>query len=136
MDITTAAWCHDGVGSVFLMRRGLNCRDEHGTWDLCAGNLEYGWTVEDNMIKEIAEELGVTPLSLRFLGYRDVSRDGLPQRVALDFTAEVPRKGTHLVERHKFTDSGWFTMDYLPSPLHSQLPQIISQYGQRLWRAT
>jgi ADP-ribose pyrophosphatase YjhB (NUDIX family) len=133
MNITTAAWCHDGEGSVFLMKRSPNCRDEHNTWDLCAGNLEDGWAAEQNMLREITEELGVTPLSLRFLGYRDVFRVDLPQRVALDFTAVIPRIGTRIMETDKFTDSGWFREGDLPSPLHSQMPLIISQHGLSLW---
>jgi 8-oxo-dGTP diphosphatase len=133
MNITTTAWCHDGEGSVFLMKRSINCRDEHGTWDICAGNLEDGWAARQNMLREITEELGVIPLSLRFLGYRDVFRVGLPQRIALDFTAVISRVGTRIMEVDKFTDSGWFREGDLPSPLHSQLPLIISQYGPALW---
>jgi 8-oxo-dGTP diphosphatase len=116
------------------MKRSINCRDEHGRWDQCAGNLDEGWAAEQNIIREIAEELGVTPLSLEFLGYRDIFRVGLPQRVSLNFKALVPRDGPRITEPDKFDDCGWFREDNLPSPLHSQLPLVISKYGSALWK--
>ena len=49
-------FCHDGKGNVLLGKRGENCRDEHGKWDIGGGGIEFGDTAINTMRKEIAEE--------------------------------------------------------------------------------
>ena len=76
------------------------------------------------MIKEIREEYSATPIAIEFMGYRDVFRtlsDNSPTHwLALDFAAQVNRQDVNINEPDMFEDSGWFTIDTLPSPLHSQ----------------
>jgi 8-oxo-dGTP diphosphatase len=128
--------CHDGEGNYLLAKRSVNCRDEHGTWDPGGGGIDWGDTVEHTLEKEIAEEYCTTILEKEFLGYRDVHRiapDGRPTHwIALDFKVLVDRSTVKIGEPHKFDEIGWFTLDSLPSPLHSQFPTALTQYKGRL----
>jgi len=134
--ITTCFICHDGNGAIFMAKRGANARDEQGTWDIGGGGLDWGLTAEENVIKEIEEEYAVTPKKVEFLGYRDVFRrlsDGTSTHwLALDFAALVARDEVKINEPDKFDDSGWFTLESLPAPLHSQNLYTLAKNKERL----
>jgi 8-oxo-dGTP diphosphatase len=122
--------------SAFLARRSKNARDEHGRWDPGAGGLKHGQTLEGNVRRELKEEYDVEPLRLEFVGYRDVFRqldDGTPTHwLAMDFAVKVDPLKLRIKEPDTFDDSGWFTLDALPNPLHSQFDTFLQLYGERL----
>lgn len=119
-----------------MAKRSHNSRDERDRWDIGGGGLDWGLTAKDNIVKEIQEEYTATPESVDFLGYRDVFRetpDGKSTHwMALDFVAKVPRADMAIGEPEKFDDSGWFTLEKLPSPLHSQEPYFFEKYHDKL----
>lgn len=99
------------------------------------GGLEFSDTVENTLKKEIAEEYCTDVMSYEFLGYRDVHREN--QRVkthwiALDFKVRVNKEKVANGEPHKFDDVQWFTLSNLPSPLHSQFPNFLEKYKDKL----
>ena len=129
--VTVVYYCHDGNGNVVFLKRGNNCRDEQGRWDIGGGGLELGDTVEDTLRKEIKEEYCTDVLDYEFLGYRDVHRENNGKKthwIALDFKVLVDRAKAKNGEPHKFDDMGWFTLKNLPSPVHSQFPAFLEQY--------
>jgi 8-oxo-dGTP diphosphatase len=133
--VTIVYFCHDGAGSVLMAKRGPNCRDEHGAWDIGGGGLEFGDTVEDTLRKEIREEYCTDVLDHEFLGFRDVHRqhdNGKTHWIALDFKVLVDRGLAANGEPHKFEEIGWFTLDTLPESVHSQFPKFLEQYRARL----
>jgi len=133
--ITVVYLCHDGKGSVLLNKRSVNCRDEHGAWDPGSGAMEFGDTVEHTLKKEIAEEYCTDVLNYEFLGYRDVHRehDGRKTHwIALDFKVRINEKKVSNGEPHKFDAVEWFTLDKLPTPLHSQFPYFLEKYDTKL----
>lgn len=133
--IVVAFFCHDGKGNFLLAKRSLKARDEYGKWDGGGGGLEFGDTVEARLRKEIKEEYCAEILDYQFLGFRDVFRthNGEPTHwLALDFTVLVDREQVKNGEPHKFDELGWFTLDNLPENLHSQLPNFIAHYKDKL----
>ena len=55
------------------------------------------------------------------IGVRNVVReDPLSHRVAVIFAVEVDPATVTIGGPHKFDQPGWFPLDNLPSPLHSQ----------------
>jgi len=127
--------CHDGKGNFLFQKRGANCRDENGRWDTGGGGLEFKDTVEETLRKEIMEEYCTPVLAHEFLGYRDVHRENNGKKthwVALDFKVLVDREKVKNGEPHKFDDIGWFKLDNLPSPLHSQVMNQINSYKDKL----
>jgi len=123
--------CHDGRGNFLLNKRSANCRDEHGRWDPGGGGLELHDEVLERLQTEIQEEYCTKVLSHQFLGYRDVHRvhdERKTHWIALDFLVEVDRSLVRNGEPHKFDDIGWFHLDALPKPLHSQFPYFLEKY--------
>ena len=115
-----------------MAKRSQNARDEQGTWENGGGGLKLNSTAEENVRREIQEEYSVMPNDLEFWGYRDVFRvrpDGTPTHwIALDFGVFVERAQVKINEPDKFDDSGWFKLENLPSPLHSQIERMHKIY--------
>jgi len=133
--VTVVYLCHDGEGSFLMNKRSKNCRDEHGTWDIGGGGLEFGDTVEDTLKKELKEEYCADVLGCEFLGYRDVHREHEGQKthwIALDFKVLVDREKVKNGEPHKFDEIGWFRTDRLPAPLHSQVLNFLKLYRAKI----
>jgi 8-oxo-dGTP pyrophosphatase MutT (NUDIX family) len=127
--------CHDGEGNYLFSKRSTKCRDEHGTWDPGGGGVELGDTVIDTLKKEIMEEYCTDVLEYEFLGYRDVHREHEGTKthwIALDFKVLVDREKVRNGEPDKMEKIGWFRIDNLPNPPHSQLPHFLELYRDRL----
>lgn len=127
--------CHDGKGNYLLSKRSPACRDEVGTWDPGGGSIELHDSVEETLRKEIAEEYCTDVLEHEFLGYRSVHREG-PEGpmhwVALDFKVLIDPSKVRNGEPHKLEEIGWFRLDNLPTPTHSQFPHFLEQHRDKL----
>lgn len=133
--VAVVYFCHDGKGNVLLSKRGKNSRDEQGTWDPGGGGVEFGDTVENTLKKEIAEEYCTDVLGCEFLGYRDIQRKHNGKKthwIAIEFKVLVDREKVKNGEPHKFDAVEWFTLKNLPSPLHSQFPDFLEKYKDKL----
>jgi len=133
--ITIVFFCHDGDGKVLMSKRSINCRDEHGCWDIGGGGLEHYDSIENTLRKEIKEEYCVDVVDYEFLGYREVHRESGDKKshwIALDFKVLVNPEGADNGEPHKFEAVDWFNMDTLPNPKHSQLPTFLDKYADKL----
>lgn len=135
--VSTAVGICNNDGQLFMAQRSVNTRDEHGRWDVCGGGLKFNVTIEDNIRREMQEEFAVeSNEELYFIGIREAFRtDQLGDKthwIALDYllvlTVEEAAK-VHINEPEMFDNSGWFSLDDLPSPLHSV---ISEEYIQRL----
>ena len=134
--ISVVYFCHDGNGNFLMQKRGANCRDENGRWDIGAGAVEFGMSVEDTLKTEIMQEYSTWPINSEFLGYRNIQRTNdettKTHWVTLDFKALVDPERVANGEPHKFDEIGWFNLKEIPSPVHSQLPDFLRRYKERL----
>lgn len=137
--ITTVFFCHDGNGKLLLQKRSKNTRDEHGRWDPGGGGVRHGESITDNLYREVEEEYGAKPLQADFLGYFDAFRespDGQPTHwLAMCFAVKVDPSQVKINEPDKVDEIGWFELDKLPSPLHSQFDKFFSIHGEKLRKA-
>jgi ADP-ribose pyrophosphatase YjhB (NUDIX family) len=127
--------CHDGKGNFLLAKRSMQTRDEHGTWDPGGGGIEFGDTAEETLRKEIMEEYCTDVISFEELGWRDVHRvhEGVKTHwIALDFKVLIDPSKVKNGEPHKADEIGWFTLDNLPSPMHSQWQIFYEKYEAKL----
>lgn len=98
---------------IFLIKRA-----DDGTWCIPGGHIEPGETPDQAARREVAEEAGyqysggLTPMSVHG-DYATYVVDG-----AEEFTAQI---------NDESTDSGWFTVDALPSPLHPPFAETLKQ---------
>lgn len=136
--VTASFFCHDGNGKFYLGRRSNSARDEQGTWDPGGGGVKFGETVEDSIRREVKEEYGADVIELEFLGYDDAFRqlnDGTPTHwIAMRFAVLVDPKQVKICEPDVLTEGKWFTLDTLPTPLHSMFPQFLKKYKNQLDR--
>lgn len=134
--VSTVFLCHDGKGEIFLAKRSKNSRDEHGCWTPGAGGLKHGQSLEQNIRRELKEENDAEALKIDFLGYTDVFRkldDGTPTHwLAMDFAVLVDPTQMKINEPDMFDDFGWYTLNNLPAPLHSQFDMFIQKYGDKI----
>lgn len=120
--ITTPFYCHDGNGNFLLHKRSKNCRDEQGKWDPGSGQLDFGISVKENVLKEVLEEYGCIGEIQEQLPAHDIFReiDGVKTHwVAIPFFVLVDPKQVRINEPDKIDEIGWFTLDGLPTPIHS-----------------
>ena len=133
--VAVVYFCHDGEGNIVMGQRSEQSRDEKGRWDIGGGSVEVEDSIEQTLRKEIKEEYGTDVLNFEYLGYRDVLREHEGQKthwIALDFKALVNKEQVKNGEPHKFNHVGWFTLNNMPSPVHSQLPTFLEKYKDRL----
>jgi len=116
--------CHDGNGKVVLHKRSAACRDEQGMWDCGGGALEFGEEFEDAVRRGVKEEYCAEAIDVALCGTHNILRKngGVSTHwVALTFAVRVDPSQVKIGEPHKMDDIGWFTLDALPSPLHSKI---------------
>jgi 8-oxo-dGTP diphosphatase len=134
--ITTVFFCHDGKGRLFLTKRSKNTRDEHGRWDPGGGGLKHGQAIEENMRREVKEEYNADIIKSEFLGYFDAFRPGpeglLTHWLAMCFAVQIDPSQVKINEPDMVDDSGWFSIDNLPKPMHSQFETFYKKHGQKL----
>lgn len=126
--VATAVAIFNQKGEVLMAKRSENCRDEHGRWDICGGGLKLGETIDSNMRREMKEELDLTSDSqLEPIGiWQAFRKDGEDDThwISIDHIIVVGDKEAESIkinEPENFSNIGWFNLDSLPSPLHSQL---------------
>ncbi len=133
--ITTVFYCHDGQGNFIMGKRKETCRDEKNRWDIGGGKLEIGNTLEKNIRDEIKQEYTTYVLDYEFLGIREMFRENNGKRthwIGFDYKVLVDKNKVSNGEPHKFEAVEWFTMNNLPSPVHSQFPEFLKRYKHLL----
>lgn len=130
--VSVVFFCHDRQGRFIMQKRSSNCKDENGRWDIGAGAIEHGERILDALSREIKEEYKTTKLhDVNFLGMREVHRvkDGKPDHwIGLDYKVLVNPEDVGNGEPEKIDEVRWFTLNKLPSPVHSQLPYFLEKY--------
>lgn len=88
--------CH---GRCLILRRSHRCKANAGRWDLPGGKVEPGESFHEALLREIAEETG---LSVRLSGVLGASQSETPAaRIAyLLMQAELLSGSVHLSEEH------------------------------------
>lgn len=110
---------HDDREVLLQLRRGTGYMDEH--WACAAaGHVEEGESVFEAAVREAAEELGVTDVTLSPLCAMQRTQDtGLPvdERVDYFLTATSWSGEPRIVEPEKCADLRWFALGALPDPV-------------------
>ncbi len=117
-------WCHDGKGNLLMHKRSKNCRDEQGRWDCGAGSMEFGETFEETVRREVLEEYGASTKEIKYISSANVLREHNGKKTHwvknLHWVLVDPKEVKNN-EPHKIEEIGWFKLDKLPTPLHSQI---------------
>jgi len=122
-----------GVGIILikdgkiLMGRRKSSHGE-GRWAPPGGHLEFGETIEACVIRELAEETGVTPLSQKQGPW---TNDLMEARHYVTLWVFVHQfEGTpELLEPHKCEGWEWFGWNNLPKPLFLSIENLVKNVG-------
>ena len=134
--ISVVFFLHDGKGRIFLNKRSARARDEHGKWSPGGGGVKHGQSIEANMVRELREEFNVDPLKTEFLGYFDAfsttSHKQPSHWLAMCFAVLVNPDEVKINEPDMIDEADWFTLDTMPSPLHSQFGPFFDKLDHKL----
>lgn len=131
--VTTPFYCTDGKGNFVMLKRTNMARDEAGRWDFGGGQVAFGESLEDAVLREAKEEYGCNGEIIEQLPAHSVKRTFKKAKthwVAIPFFIKVDPKKVKIMEAHKFSALGWFRLNNLPKPLHSGVKFTIKRYGK------
>lgn len=129
--VTTPFYCNDGKGNFLLHKRSKNCRDEQGKWDPGGGQLEFGLTPEENVLKEVKEEYGCNGVIQKSIPPHTILRINNGKRthwITFPYFIKVKRSEVKINEPDKIDELGWFRLNNLPKPLHSGFGWTLKHY--------
>ena len=139
--VTTPFYCNDGNGNFLLHKRSEAARDEKGRWDFGSGQLDLGEEVESGVLREVKEEWGVEGVIQEQLPAHSLLRnsEGVETHwLAVPFFIKVDLDEAKIMEPYKFSEMGVFTLDHLPTPLHTgvqitmgRYPEIFDRYRRK-----
>jgi len=102
---------------IMLIERGnevLLARSRHftpGTYSVLAGFVEPGESLEEALVREVKEEVGISVKDIRYFSSQPWP---FPHSLMIGFTA-THAGGEITLEDGEIEDAGWFTAHHLPS---------------------
>jgi 8-oxo-dGTP pyrophosphatase MutT (NUDIX family) len=128
-------FCYGNDGRFVMSKRGKNCSDEVGLWDLGGGKIEHGQTIEQALLSEISQEYRVIPEEFKYLGTRESFRSINGEVVHFihhDFMALVNLNNVDNGEPEKFDEVKIFEEIPPVYDLHSLNPEFMRLYREDL----
>lgn len=129
--VSISFFCHDDNGNFLLHKRSNQCRDEKGRWDFGGGQVEFGETLEEAVLREIKEEYGVNGKIEKQLPAHSLLRkenDIKTHWLIITFLVKIDRNKVINNEPKKIAELGWFNLKKLPQPLHTGAKYTLSHY--------
>ena len=81
-----------------------------GMYSVLAGFVEPGESLDEAVVREVKEEVGITVKDIRYFGSQSWP---FPHSFMIGFTA-IYAGGEILIDDTEIEDAGWFTADNLP----------------------
>lgn len=131
--VSVSFFCHDDKGDFLLHKRSAKCRDEKGSWDFGGGQVEFGETLDEAVLREVKEEYGVMGEIEKQLPAHSLLRihEGIKTHwLIITFIAKVDRKKVVISDPEKMLELGWFKFNNLPKPLHTGAKFTLNKYKQ------
>lgn len=129
--ITTPFYCNDGKENFLFHKRSKNCRDEQGKWEPGGGQLEFGLTPEENVLKEVKEEYGCKGVIQKTIPLVTMFRTNNGKKthwISFPFFIKVNKDEVKIGEPDKIDELGWFKLTKLPKPLHTGFARTFKTY--------
>lgn len=114
-------------GPQILLLRRQNAGYEDGNYSVVAGHVEPNETARDGMIREAAEEAGITLQSGDLKLCHVIHRKADQERVSFFFASHSWNGEPENREPHKCSDLSWFRVDALPGNMVPYVRQAIEE---------
>jgi len=128
-----------GVGAVIVNDKDeilLLCRNkapEIGSWTIPGGTVEFGEKVEDTILREIEEELGVNSEIITLLGVTNhILTEEKTHWVSPAFLIRITGGEPRNMEPHSHSDLNWFPINNLPSNVTMTTSVALKNYKKYL----
>jgi len=125
-----------GVRAILLDRDGRIALVRHtyvDHWYLPGGGVKKGESIHTALLRELAEEVGVTDASVeRVLGVYHSRREGKDDHIVIFVVQGGPDASAKLrrADPAEIEEAGWFAPDALPTPLSPATARRIAEYRQ------
>jgi len=120
------------AGQVFLAQRGPNASNERGTWEFPGGKVDFGEKLTEAVVREFAEEYGMTIEVTALLGVNDhILLEEQQHWVSPTYLARHIAGEPHILEPEKCTAIGWFSLSDLPAPLSQVTQDDLQMYQEK-----
>ncbi len=108
---------------VLLMKR----RNAHGdgTWSTPGGHLEYGESLEECVIRETKEKIGITITDVTFLAITNDVFEG-QHNITIWMAGRYVSGEPTMDAADEMSVVGWFSWDALPEPLFSSFENLLT----------
>lgn len=100
-----------------------------GTWACPGGHLEFGESVEDCAMRELAEETGLKALSVQTGLWSNDVIDGNKHYITFAAIVDQFEGEVQLLEPDKCEEWQWFSIDALPEPLFPLVSAFFRKYS-------
>ena len=116
-------------GETFLLKRGINSKNEAGYWNKPGGAVEYGETLMQAMKREVKEEVGVEVEIFGYLQHSDhiIEKEG-QHWMGFNLIGRIKSGEPKNMEPEKFDDARWFNLRKLPKKLSPPTREAIKNY--------
>ena len=114
-------------GEFLMGLRTKNSRNEPGKWTFPGGCVEFGETLEQCAVREAKEEFGIDVSVVRLLGVIDhLIPEERQHWVNPVVEARIAGGEPRIMEPHKMSGFGWFSLSELPKNITSNLEKFFS----------
>jgi len=119
--IIVAILCKDKI----LLARGANFRD--GFFSLVAGYVDIGESIEDAVVREVKEEVGLDIKNIRYYKSQPWPYSG---SMMIGFISEADDTQTILIDNKEIIEAAWFSRSNLPNhpPNRSIAGELIEKF--------
>lgn len=119
----------NGKKEVLLLKIAETGRCNPGKWTRPGGEVEFGETMEEAVIREVKEETGITVRVVTLLDYMDeISDDSTSHWVSRCYLVEYVSGDVVNAESHKHDEIKWFSIDNLPENIAEHTSRGIKKY--------
>jgi 8-oxo-dGTP diphosphatase len=113
-------------GALLLGRRAAH-RSYPDCWDIVGGHVEAGETIEQTLVREVEEEIGVTPVQCAKL--TSLHAEGIELHI---YRVDAWSGGTPALHGDEHVELRWFTVDAacaLPNLATAEYVQVFRELG-------
>ncbi len=101
-----------------------------GTWTMPGGKMHFHEDFEDAAKRELAEEAGIIPKSLKIIS---LTNDKVPDRhfITIGFLCEDFEGDPKILEPEEITEWKWFNLNNLPEKIFPPCTKILKNYKDK-----